>query len=570
VLLRDIDAANLFLVPLDDERTVFRYHHLVRQVLRAELRARDSLRERALQQRAGEWFEAAGDTRRATRHFLAARQADRALALLQDRVVPDFLRDPIAPSPLDMSMVDPALLADAPERMLGLAADLLLSGDLARGGGYLDAIERAQPPIPPESRLAARFAMMRAFQYGQAGRLTEAVAAAQTARGIQQRAQLSDEWQAALPLMLLRIYPCLNDFAAVEREAAAALAMPELPEPARLVLLPSARALAWFLAGRLTDAASTAAAAEWDARRLGFDRHFFAVDYLRVKAGLALERRDLNAAERLAERAVAIAEAGRPIFEFLTLLDRARIWAARGQIREALTTVAAARRVLAEPSAALRGQADELEAQVRLLLGDARAAAELAAGVPAVRREMLLARIALAVGNHQAAQEHLQVPALGSLTPRDRLVRQILLAAAAIERGDPSTDGIVGGAVQRARQEGFVNTLVGTAPQVTSYLVEHAARMRSDPYLERVIAAALDVRAAQPDRAECRQLIAEPLTAAELRILKLLPTSTYLQIAATLYISRNTVKTQLRSVYQKLGVASRSEAIERAVDLRLL
>jgi LuxR family maltose regulon positive regulatory protein len=52
--------------------------------------------------------------------------------------------------------------------------------------------------------------------------------------------------------------------------------------------------------------------------------------------------------------------------------------------------------------------------------------------------------------------------------------------------------------------------------------------------------------------------------------LKLLPTSTYLQIAATLYISRNTVKAHLRSVYQKLGVSSRSEAIERAVDLRLL
>ena len=568
-MLREIDTANLFLVPLDDERTVFRYHHLVRQVLRAELRARGSAREQALHLRAGEWFEATGDTRRATRHYLAASVADRALALLQDRVVPDFLRDPNAPSPLDMSTIDPGLLADAPERMLGLAADLLLSGDL-RGAGYLDAIERAQPPIPPGSRLAGRFAMMRAFQYGQAGRLTEAVTAAQSARDIQQQAQLSDEWHMAIPLILLRVYPCLDDFAAVEREAAAALAQPELPEPTRLILVPGARALAWFLAGRLTDAAEAATAAEWEARRLGFDRHFFAVDYLRVLAGLALERRDLSSAERLAERAVAITEAGRPIFEFLTLLDRARIWAARGQIREALTTVAAARRALAEPSAALRAQADELEAQIRLALGDARAAAELAAGVPAARRDLLLARIALAAGNHQAAKEHLQLPALGSLTTRDRLVRQILLAAAAIERGDPTADGIVGGAVQRARQEGFINTLVSTAPQVTGYLVEHATRMRSDPYLDQVITAALDVRATQPDRAEYRQLIAEPLTAAEQRILKLLPTSTYLQIAATLYISRNTVKTQLRSIYQKLGVASRSEAIERAVDLRLL
>jgi LuxR family transcriptional regulator, maltose regulon positive regulatory protein len=49
-----------------------------------------------------------------------------------------------------------------------------------------------------------------------------------------------------------------------------------------------------------------------------------------------------------------------------------------------------------------------------------------------------------------------------------------------------------------------------------------------------------------------------------------LPTSSYLQIADTLYISRNRVKTHLRSIYQKLGVASRSEALERAVDLRLL
>ena len=99
-LLRSIDAANLFLVALDDDRTSFRYHHLVRQLLHAELRARDRARERALQLRAAEWFEATGDTRRAARHFLTARQPGRALVLLQDRVVTDFLRSRALPAPL--------------------------------------------------------------------------------------------------------------------------------------------------------------------------------------------------------------------------------------------------------------------------------------------------------------------------------------------------------------------------------------------------------------------------------------------------------------------------------------
>ena len=105
---------------------------------------------------------------------------------------------------------------------------------------------------------------------------------------------------------------------------------------------------------------------------------------------------------------------------------------------------------------------------------------------------------------------------------------------------------------------------------MTGYLIEHAAQVRPDPFTEQLIAAALEVHATQPDAAGSRRVLAEPLTAAELRILKLLPTSTYLQMAATLYISRNTVKTHLRSVYQKLGVTSRAQAIERAVDLRLL
>ena len=105
---------------------------------------------------------------------------------------------------------------------------------------------------------------------------------------------------------------------------------------------------------------------------------------------------------------------------------------------------------------------------------------------------------------------------------------------------------------------------------MTGYLARHSAQLRPDPFTEQLISAALEVRAASPEAAQPGRALIEPLTEAELRILKLLPTSTYLQMAATLYISRNTVKTHLRSIYHKLGVASRSEATQRAVDLRLL
>src|SRR5215469_9767107 len=66
-LLRSLGNAHVFLVALDGARTRFRYHHLVREVLRAELRARDPLREQELQVRMAEWFDAANHTQSAIR-----------------------------------------------------------------------------------------------------------------------------------------------------------------------------------------------------------------------------------------------------------------------------------------------------------------------------------------------------------------------------------------------------------------------------------------------------------------------------------------------------------------------
>ena len=61
------------------------------------------------------------------------------------------------------------------------------------------------------------------------------------------------------------------------------------------------------------------------------------------------------------------------------------------------------------------------------------------------------------------------------------------------------------------------------------------------------------------------------LTGAELRLLPYLATHlTFPEIAGRLFISRNTVKTEAVSTYRKLGASSRSEAIERAVEVGLL
>ncbi|HET7247206.1 MAG TPA: LuxR C-terminal-related transcriptional regulator, partial [Streptosporangiaceae bacterium] len=455
----------------------------------------------------------------------------------------------------------------SPDQLLTIAADLLLRGDITRGGEYLDALAETTTLEP---RLAARLATLHSVHCTVIGRLNQATRHAFRARAIQQAEQVADEWNVVIPLNLLCVYASLQDTEAVEREAATVLAMPAAAEPVKAVLVPGVQAWAWLQAGRLAEADAAARAAAAAAKRLGFEQHLLAVDHLRALAGLALERRDLDTAEQLTEQNLSITEHRRPIFEYLALLDRAAIWAARGQIREALATVSAARDTLPGTRSPLLARADEAEALLRLSLGDLRTPAQLATSLPPINREMLQARIALAAGDHHTAHQHLDAPALTDLSPRQALIRQILLAATSIERTDPMAPSILGSVLHSARGEGFLNTVVSTAPQVTSYLIEHATQLRPDPFVRQLINAAVEVHVGQPDAARPGHGLAEPLTAAEQRILELLPTSTYLQMADTLTVSRNTVKTHLRSIYQKLGATSRSQAIERAVELRLL
>ena len=70
-MLMALERANLFLVPLDDRREWYRYHHLFADVLRARMLAEQPDLVPLLHQRASGWYERHDLTEEAVRHALA-------------------------------------------------------------------------------------------------------------------------------------------------------------------------------------------------------------------------------------------------------------------------------------------------------------------------------------------------------------------------------------------------------------------------------------------------------------------------------------------------------------------
>ena len=81
-LLGELERANLFLVPLDDHRQLYRYHHLFAQLLRLELASRDPALLATLHRRAAAWYRQAGNLDEAIGHASAAGDFAQAGALI--------------------------------------------------------------------------------------------------------------------------------------------------------------------------------------------------------------------------------------------------------------------------------------------------------------------------------------------------------------------------------------------------------------------------------------------------------------------------------------------------------
>ncbi len=84
IILESLEAANLFIVPLDNERRWYRYHHLFAGLLTYRLSRSFPDRIPGLHRRASVWYEKEGHTDDAFRHAQAAGDTERAADIVEE------------------------------------------------------------------------------------------------------------------------------------------------------------------------------------------------------------------------------------------------------------------------------------------------------------------------------------------------------------------------------------------------------------------------------------------------------------------------------------------------------
>jgi LuxR family maltose regulon positive regulatory protein len=163
-ILETLERANLFLIPLDEEHTWFRYHHLFAEALQIRLEKTQPGATNSLHWRASVWYEQNGQAEKAIEHSLTARYYDRAASLIESNIY-TFTRQGHYSALLHWLEKIPAQVLLAHPR-LGIYSSqaLAISGKLSAAERQLQAIEMGNEsglaPLSPE--LFGKIASVRA------------------------------------------------------------------------------------------------------------------------------------------------------------------------------------------------------------------------------------------------------------------------------------------------------------------------------------------------------------------------------------------------------------------------
>src|SRR5580692_9023210 len=176
-MLLELEDANAFVVSLDTQRTWFRYHHLLADFLRLELRRTSADEVPDLHRRAARWFADHGDIVEAVRHTQAAGDWPDAARLLADHLFSLTLDGNEGAIAVLLRSFPEGLSADHPELALAHAAVQLAQGRLEEAAAQLalaeSHVESAQPAR--RWRLMVATASLRLALARRSGQFTEVI-----------------------------------------------------------------------------------------------------------------------------------------------------------------------------------------------------------------------------------------------------------------------------------------------------------------------------------------------------------------------------------------------------------
>jgi DNA-binding CsgD family transcriptional regulator len=212
----------------------------------------------------------------------------------------------------------------------------------------------------------------------------------------------------------------------------------------------------------------------------------------------------------------------------------------------------------------LRRKVDRLEISCRLALKDFAFASLICNSSPATRRAAnVVARLDLSAGRPDLALARLTAGGHEDQGLRASIERLVLLARAQLQLGNRrQAEHTLRRAIEQARAERYVRVFVDDGLSLLPLL--HAI---AGPYPDAYLTELVDhvERAWASSEGPHFAPMLEPLTERERELLGCLPTHLSLrEIAATKCLSHNTIKTHVGTLYRKLGVGSRSQAVQTA------
>jgi LuxR family maltose regulon positive regulatory protein len=570
--LHELERANLFLVPLDNERRWYRYHHLFADLLRQRFSQQPDATATAvtLQCRASAWHETQGMEVEAFRYAVAAGDVARAARLVEGDGMPLLFRGAVGPVLDWLDSLPASVMNDWPGLWVLHASAQLFVGRLATVEETLAAAEvalRNAASGPETNDLIGHIAAIRAA--AAVARFDGPTVLAQSQRALAHLHPDNLPVRTATTWSLGVAHELQGDRAAAGRAYANALTASQAIDH-YIITIAASIGLGGIQEGanQLRQAAATYADVlafiEDAPLPIGAEAHLglarIHYEWNDLPTAEAHGRRGLELAQQLKETDRAIAC---QLFLARLALGQGDEAAAASLLREAEAEVRH------EPYA--RQAPTVAELRIRLLLRQAERLAEAERLAHAHDLPVSRARVQLAKGDAAGALALLE-PMQREMAARDwadeALRLLVLQALATFMLGDETQAlHLLEAALAEAAPAGFVRLFVDEGAAMAALLT--AAQSHG---IMPDVTARLRVAFAHPTAANATpsELI-EPLTDRELEVLALIAQGlSNAQISERLFLALSTVKGHNRNIFGKLAVQRRTEAVARARALGLV